>query len=421
MSVLARPETEHRARRLLEATLVSAEGKQNPYQHFAELHELGECFRMPDGSHIAVSYAAASEVLRSRKFVKGDEKFFLPPQTVTTEEQMQELLDISSDASPLLVQIDPPDHTRIRNLVQRSFTPRHVAALDQAISLEIHRLLDALDPRQPTDIIANFSAILAPNIMANLIGLPVGQRKAVSALTAEMMRGVDPGASFDVRRHSALAFRTQRDIVRAVIADRRAQPSDDLVGTLAAIDTRELTDKELVSLLQILYIGGYETTAHMIGNGLVALLTHPEQFALLLERPSLVGSAVDEMLRFDGAIALVKMFAGEGATLRGAPAEVGAPYIALLAAANRDPKAFPDPNRFDITRAGPQHLAFSGGAHYCLGANLARSELERAFTALLERFPRMQLVGGIPNRTPNFHQRSFERVVLQLEPTGKTH
>jgi cytochrome P450 len=401
---------------LLQAQMATEEGRQHPYRHFPELHELGECFKTPDGSYVAISYAAASEILRSRQFVKGGGIFYLPPQSTPDEAQMQELREISSDASPMLTQLDPPDHTRIRTLVQRSFTPRHIAAFEKIIPLEVNRLLDQLNPKKPLDIISSFSAILAPNIMASLIGLPVEHRAAVSALTAAFMRGTDPGSSFEVLKSSAIAGSKQREFVRAVVADRRAAPQEDLVNALAAIDAAELSDPELVSLLQILYIGGYETTAHMIGNGLVALLTNPDQFALLCENHGLIEGAVNEILRYDGAIALVKTYAIDGAQAGGAAAESGAAYIALLAAANRDPKVFPDPDRFDITRNGRPHLSFSGGAHFCLGANLAKSELEKAFEALVERYPNMQLVGDLPRRTGNYHLRAYEKVVVLLEP-----
>jgi cytochrome P450 len=405
-----------KAWQLLHAQMATEEGREHPYRYYPELHELGECFRTPDGSYIAIGYSAASEILRSRQFIKGGGKFYLPPQSTPTDEQMSELMELSSDASPMLTQLDAPEHTRIRSLVQRSFTPRHIAEFEKIIPLEIERLLDQLDPTKPLDIISSFSAILAPNIMASLIGLPVEHRAAVSVLTAAFMRGTDPGSSFEVLKSSAIAGSKQRELVRAVIADRQNAPQEDLVSALAAIDTTELNDAELVSLLQILYIGGYETTAHMIGNGLVALLTNPDQFALLREDHGLVEGAVEEILRYDGAIALVKTFATSGAQTRGVPAESGAAYIALLAAANRDPKAFPNPDRFDITRKGRQHLSFSGGAHFCLGANLAKSELEKAFEALVKRYPNMQLVGGVPRRTGNYHLRAYEKVVVLLEP-----
>src|ERR1700730_15147175 len=158
---------------LLQAQMATEEGRQNPYRYYTELHELGECFKTPDGSYVVIGYTAASEILRSRQFVKGGGKFYLPPQSTPTDEQMRELLEISSDASPMLTQLDPPDHTRIRSLVQRSFTPRQIAAFEKIIPLEIDRLLDQIDPKEPLDIISSFSAVLAPNIMAALIGLPV--------------------------------------------------------------------------------------------------------------------------------------------------------------------------------------------------------------------------------------------------------
>jgi cytochrome P450 len=400
---------------LLQEMMTSEQGVQQPYGYIARLHELGELFRLPDGSYFAVGYPAVLDVVRSGQFRKGGNDY-VPPLVSDTEEQKRELARIKAGASTFIVNLDPPDHTRLRGLVQRSFAPRHVAQLESLIPAVANELLDRLDPSQPVDIIAQFSAIFAPDMMSHLIGLPAEQRTEVSRLTATMMRGFDPGADFEVRLAGERAGRTQREYIERVIQDKRAHPSDDLVSALAALTPTELSESELVALLQILYLGGYETTAHMVGNGLVALLNNPQQLELLRRDGTLMRRAVDEMLRFDGAIALTKVLAGEAATICGIPIPAGSPVVGLLAAANHDPDVFEQPGRFDIERRGPTHLGFAGGRHFCLGSHLARAELEVVFNILLTRYPRMQLLDRQPRRLASFHQRAFERVSVLLQP-----
>jgi cytochrome P450 len=400
---------------LLQEMMTSEQGVQQPYLYIARLHELGDVFALPDGSYFAVGYPAVLDLVRSGQFRKGGTDY-VPPLVSDTEEQRRELASVSAGTSPFIVNLDPPDHTRLRALVQRSFTPRHVAQLESLIPLVANELLDRLDPGEPVDIIGQFSAIFAPEMMSQLIGLPAEQRTEVARLTAIMMRGFDPGASFEVRLAGERAARTQREYIERVIQDKRLHPADDLVSALAASAPAELSESELVALLQVLYLGGYETTAHMVGNGLVALLNNPEQLDLLRRDGTLMRRAVDEMLRFDGAISLTKLLAGEAATLCEIPIPTGATVVGLLAAANHDPAVFEQPDRFDIKRQGPTHLAFAGGRHFCLGNHLARAELEVVFNILLRRYPQMRLLDKQPRRIASFHQRAFERVDVLLQP-----
>jgi cytochrome P450 len=400
---------------LLQEMMTNEQGVQQPYPYIARLHELGDLFRLPDGSYFAVGYTAVLDLVRSGQFLKGGNDY-VPPLVSDTEEQRRELASIRAGTSTFIVNLDPPDHTRLRALVQRSFAPRHVSQLESLIPTVANELLDRLDPSQPVDIIGQFSAIFAPEMMSHLIGLPAEQRTEVARLTAIMMRGFDPGASFEVRLAGERAARTQREYIERVIQEKRARPADDLVSALAALARTELSESELVALLQILYLGGYETTAHMVGNGLVALLNNPEQLDMLRGDRTLMRRAVEEMLRFDGAISLTKVLAGEGTTLGGIPISAGAPVVGLLAAANHDPAVFEQPERFDIKRQGPTHLAFAGGRHFCLGNHLARAELEVVFNILLTRYPHMRLLDRKPRRLASFHQRAFERVDVLLQP-----
>lgn len=394
--------------------MISPEGKACPWPYFAKLHELGDIFETPDGSFFIVGYNACTDALRLPAFGKGNGAIARPPLASHTEEQSKALDELGSDATPSIVALDPPRHTRVRNVVQARFTPRYVKKVEAAIPVVIDRLLSDIDPYQPVDMIGSFSGIFAPEIMAELIGLPSDRREEVSELTATFLASMDPGCPFDRQLEGAAAARKHRDYIREVAAHRRMSPAGDFVDALLADDA--LNEAEKITLLQTLYLGGYGTTAHMIGNGLVLLLQNPEQFAKLKQDKGLLRPAIDEMLRLDPPISLSRTITLQDVSLQGVDIPAGRYVTILMAAANRDPEVFNKPNAFNIERRGKPHLTFAGGVHYCLGVNLARLELEQVFATLIERYPNMVLANSAPPRSPTFHQQSFERVLVQLEP-----
>jgi cytochrome P450 len=413
-------EVNPRAWELISSLLFDTEGLVDPYAIYRQLHAIGDDFLTPNGTHIVIGYKALANMMRDPKFRKNNAHGAsqkTQPFSVLTPEQAAELDRWDEDSAPLLGSLDQPDHMRIRSLVQRNFLAHHVAKIRDKIASEIEILLAAIDPTVPVDITSQFGQIFAPDIMGELIGLPAEDRAYVSELTGVFMQGIDPASSFHLRLASAKAAHEQRKYVRKVIESRRAEPRDDLVTALVQNSGGVISERELVQLLTILYLGGYETTAHMIGNGLVALLTHPDQMALLLsDLDGLLRPAVEEILRFDGPISLTQVYPVEGATLLGRPADVNMPYVGLLTAANRDPEAFDEPDRFAIERESRPIQTFGGGPHFCLGMNLARLELQMVFHALLSRFPNMQLLEVPPPRVKTFQQQSYRRVPVLLRP-----
>ena len=413
-------EVHPRAWELISSVLHGRDGTTDLYAAYAELHALGDDFLTPNGTHIVIGYDALVELMRNPQFRKNN-AFGASQKTMAfsplTPEQQAALDELDADSEPMLGSLDAPDHMRLRGLVQRNFMPKHVHALREKIASKIDQLLNGLDPREPVDIASQFGAVFAPDIMAELIGLPAEHRDYVSHLTGVFMRGVDPASPFELRLESAKAAQEQRQYVRKVVASRREHPRDDLVTALVRESGGVIAESELVQLLTILYIGGYETTAHMIGNGLVALLQTPDQLELLrsdLDR--YLRPAIEEMLRYDGAISFTQVYPVEGALLLGRPTHANQPYIGLLTAANRDPEAFSEPNRFLIDRPRPPIQTFGGGPHVCLGMNLARLELEMVFREFLQRFPRMRLLEDPPPRSPLFQQQTFKRVPVLLDP-----
>jgi cytochrome P450 len=402
----------------LHKAMTDPEGLQNPYPLLREMHQYGDRLRTPSGVHAVFGYNRVNELTRSPLFKKDTAVIFNSAFAGATDEQKRQLLAIAEKEVPFLVLLNPPDHSRIRGIVNRGFLQTHLAALRPFIQLQIERLLGDIDPTRPVDMIGAFSSLFAPEVVGHLIGLPADQRHLVSQQTMRQMRGFDPSASFEQQIDGAHARVEQADYIRCVVADRRRQPREDFITTLIAQSDAEglISDQELIALIQILYLGGYETTSHMIGNGLVALLTHPAQMAALLAAPALMRQAVEEILRFDCPIFLTQVVAAEGAQLGGEPAEVGAAYIGLLGAANHDPTVFDQPQQFDIGRARKPSASFSGGPHFCLGAGLAKLELELVFAELIRRFPKMSLADPSPVRIRAFHQRAYQAVSILLQP-----
>jgi cytochrome P450 len=328
---------------LLSQAMLTPEGIQNPYPLLERLHEFGSHFRAPDGSIAVYGYKAVAQLTRSPDFLRRTDVVPQPLFSTETPEQRAELRRVAELEADFLVFLNPPDHGRIRNIVNKGFRPGHLAALRPFITALIDRLLAGIDPSQPCDLMAQFAAMFAPEVVSELIGLPADERPTIAAQTARQLRGVDPGASYEIRLDSARARHEQCNYVRHIIADRRRNPRGDFITDLIGVSDADgsISDAELTSLIQILYTGGYETTSHMIGNGVVAFLTHPEQWRLFRAEPERARDAVEEMLRYDGAISLTIFAAGKGAEIDATPIEEGTVCFGILAAANPTPRSFP--------------------------------------------------------------------------------
>lgn len=288
-----------------------------------------------------------------------------------------------------LLNMDPPDHTRIRRLVSRAFTPRHVDRLRGPIRRTADRLLDPLARDGRADLIASYAAPLPIVVICDLLGVPAADRPDFRSWTDALV-APDPARPEKAKEAvgSLLAFFAR------LIAGKRAAPGDDLVSALIAVRDEEdrLTEDELTSLAFLVLVAGYENTVHLIGNAVLALLRHPEQLAALRADPARTSGAVEELARYDGPVPLaIRRFPTEDVTIGGVTVPAGETVLLSLAAAHRDPRRFADPDRLDLGRDAAGHLALGHGIHYCLGAPLARAETEIALTALFDRFPGLAL------------------------------
>ncbi|MFH8533390.1 cytochrome P450 [Streptomyces tendae] len=293
-----------------------------------------------------------------------------------------------------LLNMDPPDHTRIRRLVAKAFTPRQVERLRLPVRRTADQLLDALVEHDRFDLIASYAAPLPIIVICDLLGVPPYRRPDFRAWTDALV-APDPARPERARDAVAglLAFFT------GLIADKRAQPTDDLLSALIAVRDEEdrLSENELMSLVFLILVAGYENTVHLIGNAVAALLDEPEQLAVLRADPGLMDRAVEELARYDGPAPLaIRRFPTEDIVIGGVTVPAGETVLLALAAAHRDPRHFPDPDRLDLRRDATGHLALGHGIHYCLGAPLARMETSTALTALLDRFPSLTL--AVPAR-----------------------
>ncbi|MFD8086522.1 cytochrome P450 [Kitasatospora sp. NPDC059722] len=288
-----------------------------------------------------------------------------------------------------LLTMDPPDHTRIRRLVTKAFTPGRTAALRGPIERVAEQLLDAMAPLGRADLLAAYAAPLPITVICDLLGVPEDDRHDFRAWTDALITP-DPERPQDAKAAvgAMLAFFT------GLIGRKRTAPGDDLLSDLIAVRDAEdrLSEDELTSLAFLILFAGYENTVHLIANAVLALLTHPEQLAALRAEPALVEGAFDEFARFDGPAPLsIRRFPREDVTIGGVTVPAGETVLLAIASANRDPDQFADPDRLDLRRRESGHLSLGHGIHYCLGAPLARMETEIALGALLRRFPDLAL------------------------------
>lgn len=291
-----------------------------------------------------------------------------------------------------MVMKDPPDHRRLRNLVQKAFTPSIVAGLTARVEVITSELLDAMARRPRIELIEDLALPLPLTVISEMLGVPPADRARFRAMLATVA-GPDAMSPVGFVLNLPNMFQLNR-FLRRLVALRREQPGDDLVTALvqAEEDNDRLTEDELIAMVFLLLFAGHETTVNLIGNGVQALLAHPDQLALLREDPALIDTAIEELLRFTNPVGTVSpRFAREDMEVAGVPVPRGTTLTLLLASANLDEAAFPNAHRLDITRDPNRHVSFGLGAHFCLGAPLARLEARVAIPALLRRFPHIRL------------------------------
>jgi cytochrome P450 len=386
----------------------------DPYSTYARLREEDPVhWCEPWGQWVVTRFDDVLAVNKDPKHFSsaGWEKRFiqqLPPE-------LQQLPQMQRHyGTKVLSMTDPPEHTRLRRLVVRSFTPRVLEALRPAIEELVDDLLSQVEGDAGMDAISQFAYPLPAIVIGKLLGAPEDGRERFMRWSKTIVDFVGTGHADEARaRANEETLAEFRAFLEPIIRDRRAHPREDLISILASPDGGEqLTDDELVSTCIVLLFAGHETTANLLGNGLLALLRHPDQLELLRAEPERMADAVEELLRYDSPVQRNRRLATEDMTFGGKEIAKGDSVLVFMGSANRDPEKFADPDTLDITRSPNPQMAFGHGIHFCAGAALTRLEAPIALRALLDRFPNVRLADDFRER---WHRNITFRGLQSLE------
>ena len=385
------------------------EVREDPYPQYRALREADPVHRSPFlNMWVLTRYEDVSLVLRDQRFSADRTKL----------EGFQALEGFQPVRS--LLSLDPPDHTRLRTLVTKAFTPRVVEQLRAQAQAIVDGALDRAASHGEMELIEDLAYPLPVAVIAGMLGVPRDDWPRFREWSRVLVGSLDPVALPDSDQIAAVraAEDALSEYLSGVVAERRREPQDDLISALIAVEERGdvLNERELLVMLNLLLVAGHETTVNLIGNGMLALLRNPEQLALLRRRPELLENAVEELLRFDSPVQLTGRIAAEGCEVGGREIGRGQLVLTLLGAANRDPQQFPDPDRLDLTRSPNQHFSFGRGIHFCLGAPLARLEGRIALGSLVSRFAELRQVGEAV-RSQTITLRGLTRLPLAVAPT----
>ena len=362
---------------------------RNPYPAFQMLRANAPILKTEMGFWVASRYEDVTAILRDKRFGKC----FVERIEHQYGAEVWDQPVYASMRNWMLV-MDPPDHTRLRKLVARAFTPRRLKDLRPRIQQLVDDSLDVVQERHEMDFLADFAYPLPVHVICDMLGIPIENRNWFFDGSRVSGRLIDPTPMTpDELKEVNEGHSVQVAYFRDLFERRRKEPGEDITTELlsAAEDGEKLSDDELIGNIILLFGAGHETTVNMLGNGMLHLLSNPEEWEKLKADPSLVTSAVEEMLRFDSSVQMTGRAAFEDVEISGVTIPKGEQVLTLLGAANRDPEQYDDPEGFRVDRQNIQPTSFGGGIHHCLGAPLARLEGEIALSTLIKRLPNMRL------------------------------
>ncbi|HEX6313143.1 MAG TPA: cytochrome P450 [Acidimicrobiia bacterium] len=394
---------------------LTPEFKEDPYPFFHRLRELEPVQHTPLGTYMLSRYADVSAVVRD--------------PALSSDQRNSDLFQAYVEANPpgegtfpdptrqaTMLFLDPPDHTRLRGLVSKAFTPRVIGRLRPRIEQLVDELLGAVASRGDghMDVVADLAYPLPVVIICELLGVPHADHATFQEWSRDLVHSIDPDPLITPEQWTRIeaAGAAFVEYFVALIEERRRSPGDDLLSGLIAAEEAgdRLSEEELLATALLLLVAGHETTVNLIGNGTLALLRNRDQLERLRDDPALDHNAVEEMLRYDSPVTFTQRITLAEYRVGDVTIPPRQQVVTVLAAANRDPDAFPDPDRLDLGRPeANRHVAFGGGHHYCLGAALARLEGEVAIPTLVRRFPALELAGD-PTRRDTFTLRGLERL-----------
>ncbi|MDA1003711.1 MAG: cytochrome P450 [Chloroflexi bacterium] len=317
---------------------------------------------------------------------------------------------------PSMLFRDPPDHTRLRAIVSKGFTRRSIEAWRLRTEQLVDQLLDEIGDVPRFEVMERFANRLPTLVIAEMLGVPADDYAQFRAWSDLVARTLEPTMTPAELQEAIVARNALHDYLAGIVDERRRSPREDLVSVLVAVEEGgdSMTTEELLTMLILLLVAGNETTTNLIGNGLLALLRHPDQLAWLRAHPDESEHAIEELLRFDGPVQVDGRTALANVTIGGKTIQFGEQVILLLGSANRDPRAFPDPDRLDLERGNKSHLSFGRGIHHCLGAPLARMEGQIALPRLIARFPNLRLDEPPPLFKDNVVLRGLSRLSVAV-------
>lgn len=396
----------------------SDEVLQDPYPTYARLHEEGPLHYLDVGGKWAVwsvfSHAECSSIAKDPRCSAKRAQQMLLPLPLSRQSEFSELARM---LSLWLIFMDPPEHTRLRKLLNKGFSPSVVDSLRPQVEDIVERMLKPLERGSEVELMRQFANPLPVRIILEMLGIP----QELHATFVDWSRAIavfrgSPDRTVEHARAAQDALVALTDFFRKTVAERRRNKGNDLISLLIDIEEEGevLTEEELYAQCTALLFAGHETTRNLIGNGMYTLLRHPREAAELRDNPEMIRSAVEELLRYESPVQFTARVLKEDIEICGQYIPKKWTILCMLGAANRDPKQFEEPNQLNLKRLNNQHLAFSAGPHFCIGSQLARLEAQVALSNLLRRFPEMKLIGPRPEWASTFGLRGLKGLPVTL-------
>lgn len=366
-------------------TAIDEEFREDPYPILRKVRSAARV--LPDGELGRYIYTSHDDV----KSILRDKALWSDPRKARPGTFTREFLG-NEDEEPSMLMMDDPDHRRLRMLVSKPFTPAAVERWREPVRAIVQNVLDEIEAEE-FDLIGQFAGPIPTIVIASMLGIDPAMRASFKSWSDTSVKiAFNPFSTAEQIEAGQRAMKSLDDFFAAEIETRRQNPGDDLLSDMirAEEEGQKLTVAEIIAQCNLLLVAGNVTTTDLIGNGVKALLDHPEQLEKLRQDPGLIGNAVEEMLRFDSPVTNSGRISNRVMNLGGCPVEAGESLSTSLAAANRDPAVYPEPDSFDVQRKDTHHQSFGGGIHLCLGAHLARLEAQEAVLGLLSRYPQLE-------------------------------
>jgi cytochrome P450 len=388
----------------------------NPYPTYHRLREIAPFYQEDWGLSFFARHADVKGLLRDRRLGRDIRHVMAPGPDLLRRLYPPQYPTWTRYIRGSFIDLEPPEHTRIRALVTKAFTRRQSDRIRPRIEALADRVLDRALADGGMEVIADFATPIPLMTIADLLDIPEGDRQQLLDWSHAIVRVFEPNRTQQEGRTAERAITDFVEYVRTIVVRRRADPGDDLISALATveIDGQRMADDDVIATSILTLNAGHEATVHAIGNGVLALARHPGQFELLRDRPHLIGAAVDELLRFDSPLQMFERWVLEDLVWDGYPLHRGQKVGLLFGAANRDPAVFADPDTLDITRKDNPHVAFGAGIHFCAGAPMAEIELEVAFAALARRVSALTVRTDDPPRITSLVFRGVTSLPIEV-------